>query len=62
MSGLTIRNVIKRYGDVQVMHGVDLDIQDGEHPHTSGARYDHRRGSARRISPRIAAGVQSFGP
>jgi len=30
MSGLTIRNVIKRYGDVQVMHGVDLDIADGE--------------------------------
>jgi len=30
MSGLTIRNVIKRYGDVQVMHGVDLDIGDGE--------------------------------
>jgi len=30
MSGLTIRNVIKRYGDVQVMHGVDLDIEDGE--------------------------------
>ena len=30
MSGLTIRNVVKRYGDVQVMHGVDLDIADGE--------------------------------
>jgi len=30
MSGLTIRNVIKRYGDTQVMHGVDLDIGDGE--------------------------------
>ena len=30
MSGLTIRNVIKRYGDVQVMHGVDLDIAEGE--------------------------------
>ncbi len=30
MSGLTIRDVIKRYGDVQVMHGVDLDIGDGE--------------------------------
>jgi lactose/L-arabinose transport system ATP-binding protein len=30
MSGLTIRNVIKRYGDIQVMHGVDLDIADGE--------------------------------
>ncbi|GFE62960.1 ABC transporter ATP-binding protein [Litoreibacter roseus] len=30
MSGLTIRNAIKRYGEVQVMHGVDLDIADGE--------------------------------
>jgi lactose/L-arabinose transport system ATP-binding protein len=30
MSGLNIREVIKRYGDVQVMHGVDLDIEDGE--------------------------------
>ena len=30
MSGLTLRDVKKRYGDVQVMHGVDLDIEDGE--------------------------------
>ncbi len=30
MAGLTLRDVRKRYGDVQVMHGVDLDIQDGE--------------------------------
>ncbi len=30
MSGLTIRDVIKRYGSVQVMHGVNLDIADGE--------------------------------
>ncbi len=30
MSGVTLKNVIKRYGDVQVIHGVDLDIQDGE--------------------------------
>jgi ABC-type sugar transport system ATPase subunit len=30
MSGLTLRDVRKRYGDVQVMHGVDLDIEDGE--------------------------------
>ncbi|MEP3347161.1 MAG: sn-glycerol-3-phosphate ABC transporter ATP-binding protein UgpC [Litoreibacter sp.] len=30
MAGLTIRNLVKRYGDVQVMHGVDLDINDGE--------------------------------
>ena len=30
MAGLTIRNVKKSYGEVQVMHGIDLDIKDGE--------------------------------
>ena len=30
MAGLTLRNVIKKYGETQVMHGVDLDIDDGE--------------------------------
>jgi len=30
MSGVKLQSVIKRYGDVQVMHGVDLDIEDGE--------------------------------
>jgi lactose/L-arabinose transport system ATP-binding protein len=30
MSEVTLRNVVKRYGDVQVIHGVDLDITDGE--------------------------------
>jgi lactose/L-arabinose transport system ATP-binding protein len=30
MTGVTLRNVVKRYGDVQVIHGVDLDITDGE--------------------------------
>lgn len=30
MASLTLRNVRKSYGDVQVMHGVDLDIVDGE--------------------------------
>ena len=30
MSGVTLQNVIKRYGDVQVIHGIDLEIQDGE--------------------------------
>ncbi len=30
MANLTLRNVRKSYGDVQVMHGVDLDIIDGE--------------------------------
>ena len=30
MAGLTLRDVRKSYGDTQVMHGVDLDIEDGE--------------------------------
>ncbi|NSX54107.1 ABC transporter ATP-binding protein [Parasulfitobacter algicola] len=30
MSGVTLNEVIKRYGDVQVIHGVDLQIEDGE--------------------------------
>lgn len=30
MAGLTLRDVRKTYGDVAVMHGVDLDIKDGE--------------------------------
>lgn len=30
MSGVTMNKVIKKYGDVQVIHGIDLDIADGE--------------------------------
>ena len=30
MAGLTIRDVRKSYGDLEVMHGIDLDIEDGE--------------------------------
>ncbi|WP_342068721.1 ABC transporter ATP-binding protein [Yoonia algicola] len=30
MSGVTLNNVIKRYGEVQVIHGIDLEIADGE--------------------------------
>ena len=30
MSGVKLKDVIKRYGDVQVIHGVDLEIADGE--------------------------------
>ena len=30
MASVTIKDVIKRYGSVQVMHGVSVDIQDGE--------------------------------
>jgi lactose/L-arabinose transport system ATP-binding protein len=30
MTGVTLANVVKRFGDVQVIHGVDLRIDDGE--------------------------------
>ena len=30
MSGLQLNNVIKRYGNTQVIHGVDLTVEDGE--------------------------------
>ena len=30
MSGVQLQNVIKRYGDIQVIHGINLDIEDGE--------------------------------
>ncbi|MBN8631360.1 MAG: sn-glycerol-3-phosphate ABC transporter ATP-binding protein UgpC [Rhodobacterales bacterium] len=30
MTGVTLEKVVKRYGDVQVIHGVDLKIDDGE--------------------------------
>ena len=30
MSSIELRNVIKRYGTVEVVHGIDLDIEEGE--------------------------------
>jgi lactose/L-arabinose transport system ATP-binding protein len=30
MTGVTLEKVVKRYGETQVIHGVDLDIDDGE--------------------------------
>ncbi|MFK7868432.1 MAG: ABC transporter ATP-binding protein [Roseobacter sp.] len=30
MTGVTLQKALKRYGDVQVIHGVDLEIEDGE--------------------------------
>ncbi|NNE79777.1 MAG: sn-glycerol-3-phosphate ABC transporter ATP-binding protein UgpC [Silicimonas sp.] len=30
MSGVTLEGAIKRYGDIQVIHGIDLEIEDGE--------------------------------
>ena len=30
MAGLELRGIEKSFGDVKVIHGVDLDIEDGE--------------------------------
>jgi multiple sugar transport system ATP-binding protein len=30
MAELTLRGIVKRYGNVEIVHGVDLDIEDGE--------------------------------
>ena len=30
MTGVKLDNVIKKYGETQVIHGVDLQIEDGE--------------------------------
>ncbi|MGB3553974.1 MAG: sn-glycerol-3-phosphate ABC transporter ATP-binding protein UgpC [Jannaschia sp.] len=30
MANLSLRNLIKRYGDTEVLHGIDLDVADGE--------------------------------
>ena len=30
MSGVTLQNVVKRFGEAQVIHGVDLVVEDGE--------------------------------
>ena len=30
MSGVTLKNVVKKYGETQVIHGIDLGIEDGE--------------------------------
>ena len=30
MASLKIKNATKKYDDLEVIHGIDLDIQDGE--------------------------------
>lgn len=30
MSSVTLRNVVKRYGQIEVVHGIDLNIEEGE--------------------------------
>jgi lactose/L-arabinose transport system ATP-binding protein len=30
MSGVALKNVVKKYGETQVIHGVELDVEDGE--------------------------------
>src|SRR3954465_12824701 len=29
MASVTVRNISKRYGGVEVIHGIDLDVEDG---------------------------------
>ena len=29
MASVTLKNIVKKYGDIQVVHGVDLTIEDG---------------------------------
>ena len=30
MATLSLKNIKKRFGDVQVIHGIDMEIKDGE--------------------------------
>ncbi|WP_435237010.1 ABC transporter ATP-binding protein [Psychromonas sp. PT13] len=30
MAAISLNNVVKRFGDIEIIHGVDLEIQDGE--------------------------------
>ena len=30
MASVTINNIVKKYGEVEVLHGIDLDIADGQ--------------------------------
>ena len=30
MSGVALENVVKKYGELEVIHGVDLNVDDGE--------------------------------
>ena len=30
MSGVTLSNITKKYGETQVIHGIDLESKDGE--------------------------------
>ncbi|KIN66239.1 Lactose ABC transporter, ATP-binding protein [Sulfitobacter noctilucicola] len=30
MTGVTLQRTVKRYGEVQVIHGIDLEVEDGE--------------------------------
>ncbi|MCB1357843.1 MAG: ABC transporter ATP-binding protein, partial [Maritimibacter sp.] len=30
MSGVTLKNAVKRFGEVEVIHGVNLEIDEGE--------------------------------
>ena len=57
MSGVKLQNVIKKYGDVQVIHGIDLEIADGEFCVFVGPS-----GCGKSTLLRMVAGLEEVGP
>ena len=55
MSAVSIKNVIKRYGDVEVIHGLSLDINPGEFVVFVGPS-----GCGKSTLLRMVAGLESF--
>ena len=55
MADLTLQNVVKRYADVAVVHGIDLDIADGEFVVLVGPS-----GCGKSTTLRMIAGLESL--
>jgi ABC-type sugar transport system ATPase subunit len=37
MANLTLKNIVKKFGQIEVLHGISLDIEDGEFVGTQGS-------------------------